>query len=59
MLLAGAIPQEHAREIRERVANQRWEVAMQMLKMIEGPVAAGMGLAISLALLLAVILGLA
>ncbi|CAN5285083.1 hypothetical protein BH10PSE8_BH10PSE8_17270 [soil metagenome] len=32
---------------------------MQMLKMIEGPVVAGMGLAISLALLLAVILGLA
>lgn len=32
---------------------------MQMLKMIEGPVAAGMGLAFSLALLLAVILGLA
>ncbi len=32
---------------------------MQVLKMIDGPVAAGMGLAISLALLLAVILGLA
>lgn len=32
---------------------------MSMLKMIEGPVAAGMGLALSLMLLLAVILGLA
>jgi hypothetical protein len=41
------------------VADQRWEVAMQVLKMIDGPVAAGMGLAFSLALLVAVILGLA
>jgi hypothetical protein len=32
---------------------------MQMLKLIEGPVAAGMALALSLALLLAIILGLA
>ena len=32
---------------------------MHMLKLIEGPVAAGMGLALSLALMLAVILGLA
>ena len=32
---------------------------MQMLKMIDGPVVAGTGLALSLALLLAVILGLA
>ena len=32
---------------------------MHMLKLIEGPVAAGMGLALSLALMLAVILGFA
>jgi len=32
---------------------------MHMLKLIEGPVAAGLGLAFSLALLLAVVLGLA
>lgn len=31
---------------------------MQMLKLIDGPVMAGMGLAFSLALLLAVVLGL-
>ncbi|PTM42274.1 hypothetical protein C8D03_3859 [Bosea sp. 124] len=32
---------------------------MQVLKLIEGPVAAGLGLAMSVALLVAVILGLA
>lgn len=41
------------------VANQTWEAAMHILKLIEGPVAAGMGLGLSMALLLAVILGLA